>query len=170
MPHHPPVITEADFDAQLPTVDVQGQLATPDGSSIHPVQYHIFMARTAQVYARFRHALQHSRLPVGDVVRHADEQLAEIINTLPRHLQPEESSSRWTKQVQGLYPWVSWQRYDITVVLLHHRLRINRALQHAWRADPAQYGWARAICIDTSRDSIWISNHWDQPVARRRQW
>lgn len=170
VPYHPPIIAEADFIVQLPTVDPEGQLSTPGGSKIHPVQYHIFMARTALVFARFRNAVYRSNAPLGDAVRRADEELAEIINTLPRHLQPEESSSRWTKQVEALHPWVSWQRYDITVVLLHHRLRINKALQSAWREEPQKYNWARAICIDTAKDLIWISNNWDQPVARRRQW
>ncbi|KAI0476604.1 hypothetical protein GGR56DRAFT_643487 [Xylariaceae sp. FL0804] len=169
-PYPPAQVHEHDFCVALPTVDPGGCITGPHGLQIHPVQYHVFMARAATVYNRFRVNLRRRELPLDEIVRAADEDLAEIINTLPQHLQPESVGGEYTDSLETAYPWIRWQRVDATLVLLHHRLRINVVLRREWRKDPVRYGWARAICLQTARDIIWISQNWEQPVAKRSQW
>ncbi|KAL2291225.1 hypothetical protein FJTKL_13861 [Diaporthe vaccinii] len=169
-PHPPSVITEMDFDVPLPAVEASGSVIGPGGLEMHPVQYHIFMARTSTVYNRFRMGLRGSQVPLDEAVRRADEELAEIINTLPQHLSPEGTDRDHESELEALYPWIRWQRVDVTLVLLCHRLRINRVLQSEWQADYSQYGWARSICLRAAKDLIWISQNWEQSAAKRSQW
>jgi hypothetical protein len=72
--------------------------------------------------------------------------------------------------LEAEHPWIKWQRFDVSLVLLHHRLRIHRALHKEWLESPGRHEGARAVCIRTARDIIWISQNWDQPAAMRRQW
>lgn len=159
MPH----VDEEDFNVPLPS-------AESDNEGPHPVLYHIFMARTSTVYHRFRSALREGTRSVSEVVRLADDELAEVINTLPDHLQPDSGKSEEMQELELTHPWIEWQRFDISLVLLHHRMRINRSLQKEWQAAPGIYDWARAVCIRSAMDIIWITHNWDQPVAMRRQW
>ncbi|KAH9905254.1 hypothetical protein F4778DRAFT_769930 [Xylariomycetidae sp. FL2044] len=165
-----PQLKEFDFDVPLPTVDFAGSINGREGLQIHPVQYHIFMARTAVVYNRFRIDLRRAQLPLGEIVRLADEELAEVINTLPQHLQPDMTGGELTESLETSHPWIRWQRVDVTLVLLHHRLRINRILQQEWHKDRGRYNWARAVCIQTAKDIIWISQNWEQPTAKKSTW
>ncbi|KZL80790.1 nucleus protein [Colletotrichum incanum] len=166
VPYHVPQVDWGDFDVPLPSV--APDFASAD--SVQPVLYHIFMARTATVYHRFRSALRDGTRPVDEVVRSADEALAEVINTLPDHLQPDSGRNKGMQELEDVHPWVKWQRFDISLVLLHHRIRINRALQNEWLEAPGQYDWARGVCIRSAMDIIWITHNWDQPAAMRRQW
>ncbi|KAK1635664.1 hypothetical protein BDP81DRAFT_376380 [Colletotrichum phormii] len=163
VPYYVPQVDEEDFDIPLPSdeSDVEGP---------QPVLYHIFMARTSTVYHRFRSALREGTRSVSEIVRLADDELAEVINTLPAHLQPDGGKSKEMQELEIIYPWIKWQRFDISLVLLHHRMRINRSLQKEWLAAPGLYDWARAVCIRSAMDIIWITHNWDQPVAMRRQW
>lgn len=164
------LVLETDFDVPLPAVDEAGRVIGPNGLLIHPVQYHIFMAQTSTVYHRFTTALRCSQLPITDLVRAADAELAEVINTLPTHLQPESAGAESTEALESAYPWVRWQRVYATLILLYHRLRINRTLQKDWATDPAPYAWARAVGLRTARDIIWITQNWEQPADERRDW
>ncbi|KAK1687495.1 hypothetical protein BDP55DRAFT_630687 [Colletotrichum godetiae] len=163
VPYYVPQVDEGDFDTSLPSdeSDVEGP---------QPVLYHIFMARTSTVYHRFRSALREGTRSVSEIVRLADDELAEVINTLPAHLQPDGGKSKEMQGLEIIHPWIKWQRFDISLVLLHHRMRINRSLQKEWLAAPGLYDWARAVCIRSAMDIIWITHNWDQPVAMRRQW
>ncbi|OHE98579.1 hypothetical protein CORC01_06030 [Colletotrichum orchidophilum] len=163
VPYYVPQVDEGDFDVPLPTID-------PETEGAQPVLYHIFMARTSTVYHRFRSALREGTRSVSEVVRLADDELAEVINTLPAHLQPDGGKNEEMQELELVHPWIKWQRFDISLVLLHHRMRINRSLQKQWLAVPGPYDWARAVCIRSAMDIIWITHNWDQPVAMRRQW
>ncbi|KAF9874294.1 nucleus protein [Colletotrichum karsti] len=166
VPYHVPQVEEGDFNVPLPSMDPNSDL--PGG--IQPVQYHIFMSRTSIVYHRFRSALREGTRAIAEIVRLADDELAEVINTLPEHLQPDGGKNPEIQDLEIAHPWIKWQRFDISLVLLHHRMRINRALQNQWLESPGQYDWARAVCIRSAMDIIWITHNWDQPAAMRRQW
>ncbi|UQC81504.1 uncharacterized protein CLUP02_06990 [Colletotrichum lupini] len=163
VPYYVPQVDEGDFNVPLPW-------AESDHEGPHPVLYHIFMARTSTVYHRFRSALREGTRSVAEVVRLADDELAEVINTLPNHLQPDSGKPEEMQELELTHPWIKWQRFDISLVLLHHRMRINRSLQKEWLAAPGLYDWARAVCIRSAMDIIWITHNWDQPVSMRRQW
>ena len=168
VPYHPPQIEEGDFDMTLPTPD---PISTHyEDGDVQPVHYHIFMSRTSTVYYRFRASVRDGVHPITDLVRWADEELAEVINTLPDYLQPDSGETETIHRLEATYPWVKWQRFDITLVLLHHRLRINRVLQRQWLSSPGEYEWARSVCIKSATAIIWISHNWDQPATMRKQW
>lgn len=166
VPYHVPQVDEGDFDVPLPSMDLRPGLL----SSIQPVQYHIFMARASIVYHRFRSALREETHPVAEVVRLADEELAEVINTLPEHLHPDGGKSDEMNELEVEQPWIKWQRFNISLVLLYHRMRINRTLQRDWKASPGQFEWARTVSIRSAMDIIWIIHNWDQPAAMKRHW
>ncbi|KAF4452061.1 hypothetical protein F53441_4992 [Fusarium austroafricanum] len=169
--HQSPIIDDSDFDVPLPSVS---QLSV-QGDLVDPVHYHIFMARTSQVIYKFRISLKYGNKSLENIVtivKTADEELAGIINTLPRHLQPE-SDSDTDIEIQALeaaQPWIKWQRYDITVVLLHLRMHINRTLQKQWMSSPNEYHWARTVSVTSAMSLIWINRSWDQPASMRKQW
>ncbi|KAH6889333.1 hypothetical protein B0T10DRAFT_487782 [Thelonectria olida] len=166
VPYHVPQVDEADFNTPLPSMD---PINEPD-DDIQPVQYHIVMARTSTVYHRFRESLRRGNRSIGETVHLADQELAEVINTLPEHLQPDGGKNPGMDHLEAEHPWIKWQRFDVSLVLLHHRLRIHRALHKEWLESPGRHEGARAVCIRTARDIIWISQNWDQPAAMRRQW
>lgn len=135
-----------------------------------PVHYHIFMIRVSAVYHRFRRRLRIGDTPSEDVVRDADNELAQTIADLPSHLQPDEPQSHYTKERDRCYPWVPWQRVYLTLVLLYHRMVINRTLQTRWLIDPDRYSGPRAICLRSAEGILWIEREWTMPIAKRRQW
>ncbi|KAF5636159.1 hypothetical protein F52700_5473 [Fusarium sp. NRRL 52700] len=169
--HQSPVIDESDFSVPLPSTSHPA----PQGGLVDPVHYHIFMARTSQVVYKFRISLKYgskSLNNVVDIVKAADEGLASIIDTLPAHLQPE-SDAATNSEIQALeatQPWIKWQRYDLTLVLLHLRMHINRVLQKQWMLSPEEYHWARTLSVTSAMSLIWINRSWDQPASTRKQW
>ncbi|KAH7021479.1 uncharacterized protein B0I36DRAFT_367885 [Microdochium trichocladiopsis] len=170
-PHPPSQLTEDDFDILLPVVDSSHMVRDgPPGLEIHPVQYHVFMAKTSIVYNRFRRSLRDPTVARDVLVRKADEELAGVIHTLPQHLSPDGLAKRQEEDLSRRYPWIRWQRVDVTLVLLHHRLEISRILQNDWQANPSHYGWARQICLGAAKEIIWISQNWEQSAAKRSQW
>jgi hypothetical protein len=135
-----------------------------------PVYYHIAMAQIATTYHRFRKGIRFQSDSVFNLVRTADEELANIISGLPSHLRPDESKTPQTELRDKEKPWIPWQQFSITLVLLYHRLSINRPLQHEWLKNPGIYNGQRAICLDSAKAIIDITSKWDHPIARRRQW
>ncbi|KAF4945822.1 hypothetical protein FSARC_14348 [Fusarium sarcochroum] len=166
-----PIIDDSDFNVPLPSTP---QPETQEGL-VDPVHYHIFMARTSAVVYRFRIAIKsglESLDSIAKVVKAADEELAGIIDTLPSHLQPE-SDSATNAEIHALeltQPWIKWQRYDLTLVLLHLRMHINGALQRQWLSSPNEYHWARSVSVASAMSIIWINRNWDQPASTRKQW
>ncbi|EFX04942.1 c6 zinc finger domain containing protein [Grosmannia clavigera kw1407] len=178
VPYRIPIVRDGDFDVDLPSVEGNPRPIGSDGRSIHPVHYHTFMARCSRVWHRFQAALRTTAgaATLDDTVRRADCELAEIIDTLPHYLQPDRQYE--ADELEATYPWIVWQRFDITLVLLHLRLRANQVLRDTWSAKTTTrttpmhhpYSWARSLCIATARELIWICHHWHQPVTKRRQW
>ncbi|KAL2847022.1 hypothetical protein BJX68DRAFT_268323 [Aspergillus pseudodeflectus] len=171
LPYRPPVIDEIDFDVPLPRV----MSHKDDGNSAHDqVDYHIFMARSAIVVYRFRATIRSGLKSLDELtkaVRSADEELAQIIDTLPPHLQPDiDTANEEIRQIEFDQPWIKWQRYDLTLVLLHLRLRLHRNLQAQWLSDPDEYSWAKAVSVSSAMSVIWINRNWDQPSSLRKQW
>lgn len=169
--HQSPVIDESDFKVPLPSIPHPA----PQGGLVDPVHYHIFMARTSQVIYTFRISLKYgskSLNNVVDIVKAADEGLASIIDTLPNHLQPESDAATNTdiQALEATQPWIKWQRYDLTLVLLHLRMHINRVLQNQWLSSPEEYHWARTVSVTSAMSLIWINRSWDQPASTRKQW
>jgi len=164
----PAQIEEAEFDVPFPIPKDRSR--SDRLADVDPVHYHIFMIKIAAVYHRFRQSLKRSITAIEEVVRVADEELAIVIDTLPEHLQPELGTQAGVRELELSQPWIKWQRFDITLVLLHHRVRINRTLQDYWLSSPERYAWARAVCIRASLDIVWINRNWDQPVSMRKQW
>jgi hypothetical protein len=165
------VIDEIDFDVPLPRL----MSHKVDGNSAHDqVDYHIFMARSATVVYRFRATIRSGLKSLDELtkaVRSADEELAQIIDTLPPHLQPDvDTANEEIRQIEFDQPWIKWQRYDLTLVLLHLRLRLHRHLQAQWLSDPDEYSWAKAVSVSSAMSVIWINRNWDQPSSLRKQW
>ncbi|KAF4462776.1 hypothetical protein FALBO_10426 [Fusarium albosuccineum] len=169
LPYQPPRVHDIDFDVPLPSAASADEVE----EATHPVHYHIFMARTSTVVYHFRQAIRsglESVTQTAKAVRKADEELAEIIDTLLVHLQPEADGDDEIAQLELAQPWIKWQRFDLTLVLLHLRLRINCTLQEQWLAHPGEYDWARTISVRSAMSVIWINRNWDQPASMRKQW
>ena len=169
LPYRPPEIDDIDFDVPLPSAQGVGE----DEAAHYHVHYHIFMARTAGAVYRFRATIRSTFgiLETIKAVKTVDEELAEVIDSLPRLLQPETNlEDEELHQLELANPWIKWQRYDVTLVLLHLRLRIHRTLQSHWLSDPDQYNWARSVSLSSAMSVIWINRNWDQPASMRKQW
>lgn len=169
MPGVTPVLSACDFEVPLPSRFAGETEDNGGGVTLHRVDYHIFMARVAVVYHDFRESL--ATYSPADAVRQGDEKLAEIILTLPDHLQPDGLLGGAEKHaLENEHPWLRWQRVNIALVLLSHRLHVNRfMLQHCQRASETAVS-ARAIATQTAEHILWISQNWEVPVAAKRQW
>ncbi|RMJ03287.1 hypothetical protein CDV36_015188 [Fusarium kuroshium] len=167
--YKPPRVHDTDFDVPLPSAT-----STDEEENVtHPVHYHIFMARTSTVFYYFRQAIRSGPSSLAElvrVVRKADEELAEIIDTLPVHLRPDADGNDKIRGLELAQPWIKWQRFDLTLVLLHLRLQINCTLQEQWLSYPGQYDWARTISVRSAMSIVWINRNWDQPISMRKQW
>lgn len=178
MPYHAPAIDEADFDVPYPEPPPNSLSTTTGLEQAHPVYYHLFMARAATASYRFRRSLRYNpSYTIEDMiqtVKTADEELASVIDTLPSYLQPETSAETEHRlhNIEETMPWVKWQRFDLALVLLHLRIRVNRTLQRHWssNADIRQLEWAKTICTQAAQSIVWINMNWDQPASARKQW
>ncbi|KAH7392002.1 hypothetical protein DE146DRAFT_127980 [Phaeosphaeria sp. MPI-PUGE-AT-0046c] len=178
IPYHAPAVDEDDFDVPYPEPPPCSTSATSGLEQAHPVHYHLFMARAATASYRFRRSLRYKTGSTAEntiqAVKAADEELASIIDTLPFHLQPETSpeNDAGLHNIDKTMPWVKWQRFDLTLVLLHLRIRVNRTLQRQWslNSNSSQIEWARTICNQSAQSIIWINSNWDQPTSARKQW
>jgi hypothetical protein len=119
---------------------------------------------------RFRLAVRRNTALWVDAVKSADAELADVIATLPRHLEPDLPDPGELQELRHSQPWIVWQRFSVTLVLLHLRMRIHSSLNRHWAADGDQYAWAKSVAIDSASRIIWISYHWDQPAEMRSQW
>ncbi|KAH7069735.1 hypothetical protein BKA63DRAFT_421097 [Paraphoma chrysanthemicola] len=178
VPYRSPAVDDFDFDVPYPTAQRTSPLAGSDRSVEHPVHYHVFMARASKAYYRFRRTVRmrvDSLDSMIQAVRDADEELAGIIETLPTHLQPDAYGANQQDELRHMRSsdsWVTWQRFDVTVVLLHLRIRINRTLQDQWLSatDHNHTDWARTVSVRSAISVIWINSHWNQPASMRKQW
>ncbi|KAG2165349.1 hypothetical protein VTO58DRAFT_101752 [Aureobasidium pullulans] len=170
-PGYTPLINEREVRCRLPAPHVDDLYAEQDGKMLSSVRYHEFMARTAVVYHNFHNALQKGFQTKGETVRQADEQLAQVITTLPEHLEPESGErGAAVSLLEEQHPWVRWQRVNVTLVLLTHRLLIYSTLSANWRNDPDNFQWAKSVCLQSAKDILWINQNWNLPTYYRRQW
>ena len=79
---------------------------------ISPWWYHVILSKTALVYHRLVHAVRKKEGDLEVLVRKADEGLANVIDSLPLHLQPFADQSPESLQLEQEYPWIRWQRID----------------------------------------------------------
>ena len=173
VPYFASCISEADFEAQLPLVLPDDYVSLPFPGvyeAVAPVHYHRVMAQIARTYYRFRIALRARVLAIEDVVKEADRQLANIIDKLPPHLQPDSPEHSQNAVRDENCPWIAWQRWDLCLVLLYYRLNINRTLQKEWLASPDSLSGPRSICISSAKSIVWITQQSILPIAKRRQW
>lgn len=137
--------------------------------SCYPVQYHIVMIRISIAVQRFRQMLN-AGWPLVHAVQETDNNLANIIEELPPHLQPDEVQDQFTRDRDNHCPWIRWQHADLRLVLLYHRLAINHLLQSHWIDSPGSLGGPRSICLSSALGILAVTRNWDEPMARRRQW
>jgi hypothetical protein len=172
LPYRPPEVDDTDFDVPLPSATLTE--AGEDEAAHYHVHYHIFMARTAAAVYRFRAAIKSgsgSSEETITAVKTVDEELAEIIDSLPPLLQPDtDIADEHLRRLELVHPWIRWQRCDLTLVLLHMRLRIHRALHEQWLSSPGHHNWARSVSVNSAMSIIWINRNWDQPASMRKQW
>lgn len=160
----PPQIDELDFDTPFPSTAPETENIDHD-----PVHYHLFMAMVASAHYHFRRTIRRGDLSRAEAVRRADIELADVIITLPNHLQPDADDTR-LRQVLDAKPWIQWQRFSITLVLLNLRMRMYSSLRLQWLEKLEEYSWARSVSVKAAKEIIWISYNWDQPSAMRNQW
>lgn len=127
------------------------------------------MIRISSAFQRFRQLL-HSGISLREAVQDSDNQFANIIEELPPHLQPDEVQDEYTRERDSHCPWIRWQHADLRLVLLYHRLAINRLLQSEWVESPGSLGGARSICLSSALGIEAVTQKWELPMARRRQW
>ncbi|KAJ8114045.1 hypothetical protein OPT61_g3983 [Boeremia exigua] len=176
-PCHPVAFDEIDFNVPFPKTDLSHEMTEHGSNQEHPVHYHIFMAKTACAFHRFRQAVR-SAVTLEDTiyaVRTADDRLARVIDTLPAHLQPDMANGSEQERldyIEQTKPWVIWQRFDVTLVLLHLRIHVHRILQDQWvqDRDGNEFDWAKNISIMSAKSIIWINDNWNQPASMRNQW
>lgn len=170
VPNSIPSISESDCCVPLPSVDLydDSNAATDETEeAIAPIQYHKVMAQIALTFNRFKTNFRSRRLPAQQVVLDADRQLADLIDTMPSHLQPDGPPN---PERDRSYPWIAWQRWDLSLVFLYYRLHINRTLQKHWLASPETLSGPRSICLGSAKGIIWVTQQSLQPIAKRRQW
>jgi hypothetical protein len=177
--YRPPCVSASDFDVPFAApLDDDDLLPTDKSISLpkqrpRPIEYSIAMAKVATVYYRFRESMVVIRTHDDDiaaVIQEADNNLAEIISSLPSHLQDYESTSQKNSERDAQYPWIPWQRKTITAVLLYYRIIVNRVLQPSWIDNPTTHGRARAICLGSARAIVDVIRTSQDPLSRSRTW
>ena len=164
-----PSISEDNCHVPLPSVNLIDDInaAVSGEEVIAPIQYHKVMAQIAITFHRFSRRLRSRNLPAEQVVQDADAELANLIDTMPSHLQPDGVHDT---QRDEMYPWIAWQRWDLSLVFLYHRLYINRTLQKHWLATPQTLSGPRSICLSSASGIVWVTQQSLQPIEKRRQW
>lgn len=160
----PPQIDELDFDTPFPSTGPETENVDHD-----PVHYHLFMAMVGRAHYRFRRTIRRGELSRAEAIRRADIELADVIVTLPNHLQPDRDDTSLRRALDAK-PWIQWQRFSITLVLFNLRMRMHSSLRLQWLETPEEYSWARSVSVKAAKEIIWISYNWDQPPAMRNQW
>lgn len=66
---------------------------------------------------QFRLAVRRNIASWVDAVKSADAELADVIETLPHHLEPDLADSCELQELRHSQPWIVWQRFSVTLVL-----------------------------------------------------
>ncbi|ORY18647.1 hypothetical protein BCR34DRAFT_621430 [Clohesyomyces aquaticus] len=116
------------------------------------------MARIATIYHQLHAKLRLRRWSpsgVADFVIQADDELATVIEQLPRHLQKDEMQSGQAEMdSEGQQSWVATQRTSLVMVLLYYRLAGHRILQAYWLEGSKNFARARSICLSSAMGVI----------------
>ncbi len=126
------------------------------------------MSQASIVLHRFSRALRRFPNLLEDLVRDADEKLANIIHDLPHHLQPDVESTPELQLAEDRFPWILWQRVDLTTLLLNCRILVNRQCRKRWLESPDAAQGPRAVCLESARMIISILSQTDLPLHQRR--
>lgn len=135
---------------------------------ISPFVYHVILSQASIVIHRFSRALRRSHLLLEDLVRDADEQLANIIASLPYYLQPDVDNTAELREAESRFPWILWQRVDLTSLLLNCRVIVTRQCRRSWLSSTDMSQGPRAVCLDSARMIISILSQTDLPLHQRR--
>ncbi|KAF2031075.1 hypothetical protein EK21DRAFT_100012 [Setomelanomma holmii] len=107
-------------------------------------------SRYHQLHAKLR-LRRWSPSGVADFVIQADDQLAEIIEQIPSHLQTTDAPlTQEQLEIERLLPWIATQRTSLAIVLLYYRLAINRVLQTYWLEGLTNFARARSVCLSSA--------------------
>ncbi|KAF1923822.1 uncharacterized protein M421DRAFT_74328 [Didymella exigua CBS 183.55] len=132
------------------------------------------MARIATIYHHLHAKLRlrkWSPTGVANFVFQADDQLADVIEHLPVHLQHcDDTSISNQQELQNRFPWIATQRTSLVIVLLYFRLAINRVLQVYWLEGSTNFARARAICLSSAVGVIRCATTGQEHFSRLRSW
>ncbi|CAI6338070.1 unnamed protein product [Periconia digitata] len=177
IPLRTPCITNVDFTCELPAELNDTELIDHNyvsQSTPRPVQYHIFMARIAAIYHQFHAKIRLRRWSpsgVADFVIQADDELAAIIEQLPRHLRHDEVVPNEEQiTLESQFPWIATQRTSLAMVLLYYRLAINRILQGYWLEGSTNFARARSVCLFSAIHIIRSADSGAETFNRLRSW
>ena len=177
-PHRPPCINEYDFDVQLPApkdddeIVSSGIVSKRPLSHPRPIHYHLFMIRAAKIYHHFQSLLKigrWTRSSIVSLVQQTDDELAQIAFELPSYLKFEYKPSPRSQINEAEFPWLSWQRNNIALVLLHLRVSVNKILQNIW-TDNITFQRARSICLNSSTAIISLVLDSGIPREKLKSW
>lgn len=181
VPLRTPCINDVDFRCELPLDINDAQLLEAD-LGLHPtperqprpVQYHIIMTKIAMIYHQLHAKLRLRRWSpsgIADFVIIADDQLAEVVDQIPQHLQNDnESLAPRDADLEHVLPWIETQRTSLAMVLLYYRLAINRILQTYWLEGSTNFARARSVCLSSAIGVIRSATSGDVAFRRLRSW
>jgi hypothetical protein len=171
-----PIVLEQNFHVNLPAIkdddEISGSKSRP-ASHPRPIQYHIVMIKLAVVWNRYRMALKLGRWTnstVVDLVTRTDESLAQIIVELPPYLQNDASALVSAKFSETDYPWMSWQRTKLSMLLHNLRIGVNKILRNIWSDQGLVFQRVRSICLASSTAIITLALDSGQPSERLNSW
>jgi hypothetical protein len=181
VPSRTPCINDVDFNCQLPADINDAQLLEADlgmpptvAREPRPVQYHIIMARIATIYHQLHAKLRLRRWSpsgIADFVIQADDQLADIVEQIPLHLQANgDNTNDPGHEFEQVLPWIATQRTSLAMVLLYYRLAINRVLQTYWLEGSTNFARARSVCLSSAVGVICSATSGDVTFRRLRSW
>ncbi|KAH7081697.1 hypothetical protein BKA63DRAFT_405372 [Paraphoma chrysanthemicola] len=132
------------------------------------------MAKIATVYHQLHAKLRLRRWSpsgIADFVIQADDQLAEVIEQIPLHLQNNDlPSNQEHKEMEQILPWIATQRTSLVMVLLYYRLAINRVLQTYWLEGSTNFARARSVCISSAMGLVQSATSGHVAFRRLRSW
>ena len=130
------------------------------------------MIRAAKIYHHFRSLLKigrWTRSSIVSLVQQTDDELAQIAFELPSYLKLEYKPSARSQISEAEFPWLSWQRNNIALVLLHLRVSVNKILQNIW-TDNVTFQRARSICLNSSTAIISLVLDSGIPQEKLKSW
>jgi hypothetical protein len=152
-------------DAELETGQVPAEISS---DLISPWWYHRILCETALIYHQFIQALRKKETDLETLVRAGDEALANVIDSLPPHLQPYREETLHPHLVDEQYPWIRWQRVDLTTILLLCRAKINYECRRGWSTSPPSSLARRMLCLESAKSVIMVLESAEMPIHQRR--